>query len=134
MNSSSQNRPMTPRPDLSHNTLIPATEDLSALTATGEDPTVLSFILVNAPGRVVFEVLNAEEPATLVFRAEGEGAVAVINRALVDSGFTAPTPANGGLTAPPRRVGEPELLSELLLGAAPHGEGWSSRLAALLAG
>lgn len=132
MKSSNQNRPMTPRPDLSHSTLIPVAEDLSALTATGEDPTVLSFILVNAPGRVVFEVLNAEEPATLVFRAEGEGAVAVINRALVDSGFTAPTPANAGLTTPPRRVGEPELLSELLLGAVEHGEGWSSQLAALL--
>lgn len=134
MNNSNQNRPMTPRPDLSHNTLIPATEDLSALTATGEDPTVLSFILVNAPGRVVFEVLNAEEPATLVFRAEGAESVSVINRALVDSGFTAPTPANGGLTAPPRRVGEPELLSELLLGTIEHGENWSGQLEALLAG
>ena len=134
MNNSSQQRSMTPRPNLTHNTLIPVTEDLSALTATGEDPTVLSFILVSAPGRVVFEVLNAQEPATLVFRAVGDGSVAVINRALVDSGFTAPTPANGGLTAPPRRVGEPELLSELLLGSIEHGENWAAELAALLAG
>jgi hypothetical protein len=134
MNNSSQNRPMTPRPDLTHNTLIPVTEDLSALTATGEDPTVLSFILVSAPGRVVFEVLNAEEPTTLVFRAAGDGSAVVINRALVDSGFTPPAPANGGLTAPPRRVGEPLLLSELLLGSIEHGESWASQLAALLAG
>lgn len=134
MNNSSQNRPMTPRPNLTHNTLIPVTEDLSALTATGVDPTVLSFILVSVPGRVVFEVLNATEPATLVFRSGGDESVAVINRALVDSGFTAPTSASGGLTVPPRRVGEPELLSELLLGSVEHGEGWAGQLAALLAG
>jgi hypothetical protein len=134
MNNSGQNRPMTPRPDLTHNTLIPVSEDLSALTATGEDPTVLSFILVSAPGRVVFEVLNAAEPATLVFRSGGDESVGVINRALVDSGFTAPTPASGGLTAPPRRVGEPALLSELLLGAVEHGDGWAGQMAALLAG
>jgi hypothetical protein len=134
MNNSSQQRPMTPRPDLTRSTLIPATEDLSALTAAGEDPTVLSFILVSAPGRVVFEVLNAEEPATLVFRSGGDEGVAVINRALVDSGFTAPAPANAGLTAPPRRVGEPALLSELLVGQVEHGENWSRQLAELLAG
>jgi hypothetical protein len=134
MNNSSQQRPMTPRPDLTRSTLIPATEDLSALTAAGEDPTVLSFILVSAPGRVVFEVLNAEEPATLVFRSGGDEGVAVINRALVDSGFTAPAPANAGLTAPPRRVGEPALLSELLVGQVEHGENWSGQLAELLAG
>jgi hypothetical protein len=134
MNNSSQNRPMTPRPDLTRSTLIPVTEDLAALTATGEDPTVLSFILVSAPGRVIFEVLNAMEPATLVFRSGGEESVAVINRALVDSGFAAPASAGGGLTAPPRRVGEPALLSELLLGSVEHGQNWSGQLAALLVG
>jgi len=124
---------MTQRPDVTRGRLIPAGDDLSALTATGDDPTVLAFILASAPNRVVFEVLNLAEPPTLVFRSGGQDGVAVINRALVDSGFKPPTPT-GGLTAPARQVGEPAVLTDLFVGQVPHDGNWSSQLAALLAG
>jgi hypothetical protein len=124
---------MTQRPDVTRGRLIPAGDDLSALTAAGDDPTVLAFILASAPHRVVFEVLNLAEPPTLVFRSAGQDGVAVINRALVDSGFKPPAPA-GGLTAPARQVGEPAVLTELFVGQVPHDGNWSSQLTTLLAG
>ncbi len=98
---------MTQRPDVTRGRLIPAGDDLSALTASGDDPTVLGFVLATSRDRVVFEVLNLADPPTLVFAASGQDGVGVINRALVDSGFKPPAPAGGGLTAPPRQVGEP---------------------------
>src|ERR1700722_8068110 len=116
---------MTPRPEMARGNLTPASEDLSALAVTGEDPTVLGFVLVSLPGRVVFEVLNLAAPTTLVFTTDGDGAVGVINRALVDSGFTPPAPAGAGLTAPLRRVGEPAALTDLLIGQIPHDASWS---------
>lgn len=125
---------MTNRPDVTRGRLIPAGDDLSALTASGDDPTVLGFLLASASGRVVFEVLNLAEPPTLVFRSPGHGGLGVINRALVDSGFRPPTRAGSGLTAPARQVGEPAVLTDLFVGQVPHEENWSSRLAALLAG
>ena len=132
--SSSQQRQMTTRPDMTRGNLTPAGQDLSALAVTGEDPTVLGFVLVSLPGRVVFEVLNLAEPATLVFSADGDDALGVINRALVDSGFTPPAPAGAGLTAPLRRVGEPAALTDLLIGQIPHDASWSAQLATLLSG
>jgi hypothetical protein len=48
-----EQRPMTPRPDVTRGRLTPATEDMSALTTSGEDPTVLAFALGRRPGRVV---------------------------------------------------------------------------------
>lgn len=134
MNNASQARQMSTRPNLTRGTLTPASEDLSALRIGGEEPTVLAFALASVPGRVVFEVLNLAEPPTLVFRAAGSGweATAVINRALVDSGFAPPAAAKGGLTAPARRVGEPALLTELFVGLAPHDENWSVQLSSLL--
>ncbi len=135
MNNASQTRQMSTRPNVTRGTLTPASEDLSALRIGGEEPTVLAFVLASIPGRVVFEVLNLAEPPTLVFRAAGSGqeATAVINRALVDSGFAPPAAAKGGLTAPARRVGEPALLTDLFVGQAPHDENWSAQLSALLA-
>jgi hypothetical protein len=124
-------RQMTSRPDVSRGRLTPATEDLSALAVTGEDPTVLGFVLASFPGRIVFEVLNLAEPATLVFRADGADGLEVINRALVDSGFR-PPPAAGGRTTPLRRVGAPAALSELLVAEIPHDNDWPARLAAAL--
>lgn len=59
----------------------PATEDLSALTAAGESPTVLAFALGSGRGYVVYEALNLPEPVTCVFRGE----LAAVNRALVCS-------------------------------------------------
>lgn len=125
---------MTNRPDVTRGRLIPAGDDLSALTASGDDPTVLGFLLASASGRVVFEVLNLAEPPTLVFRSPGQGGLGVINRALVDSGFRPPAQAGSGLTGPARQVGEPAVLTDLFVGQVPHDENWSSRLAALLAG
>lgn len=128
-----QQHQMTARPDVTRGRLTPATEDLSALAVSGEDPTVLGFVLASLPGRVVFEVLNLADPATLVFRSEGDDGVAVINRALVDSGFNPSSPGETGLTTPLRRVGEPAILTDLLIGTVPHDGNWSGQLAALLA-
>jgi len=125
---------MTKRPDVTRGRLIPAGDDLSALTAAGDDPTVLGFVLASTANRVVFEVLNLAAPPTLVFRSPGQDGLGTINRALVDSGFTPPVPAGGSLTAPARRVGEPAVLTDLFVGQVAHDENWSRQLAALLAG
>lgn len=125
---------MTKRPDVTRGRLIPAGDDPSALTATGDDPTVLAFILASAPHRVVFEVLNLAEPPTLVFRSEGQDGIGIINRALVDSGFKPPAPAGRGLSAPARQVGEPAVLADLFVGQVSHDGNWSGQLATLLAG
>jgi hypothetical protein len=129
---SRQPRQLTARPDVTRGRLTPATEDLSGLAMAGDDPTVLAFVLASLPGRVVFEVLNLAGPATLIFSSEGDDGLGVINRALVDSGFSPPA-AGGGLTAPLRRVGEPALLTELLVAQLPPGGDWPARLAAALA-
>ena len=132
MNSQQQHRPMMQRPDMTRGRLTPATEDLAALTTSGDDPTVLAFTLVSIKDRVVFEVLNLAEPATLVFRAAGPDAFEVINRALVDTGF-AELPAPGtSLTAPARAAGQSTVLSDLLVGQVPHDDQWSRQLGALL--
>ena len=125
---------MTQRPDVSRGRLIPAGDDLSALTATGDDPTVLAFILARTGGMVVFEVLNLAEPPTLVFRSEGQDGFGVINRALVDSGFKPAAPAGGALTTPARQVGEPAVLTDLFVGQVRRDDNWSGQLATLLAG
>jgi hypothetical protein len=123
---------MSRRPEVTRGRLTPAGDDLSALTATGDNPTVLGFILASTASRVVFEVLNLAEPPTLVFRSAGQDSVGVINRALVDSGVK--PPAGGGLTAPARQVGEPAVLTDLFVGQVPHDGNWSGQLAKLLAG
>lgn len=125
---------MTQRPDVTRGRLIPAGDNLSALTAAGDDPTVLGFVLASTGDRVVFEVLNLPDPPTLVFRANGPDGVGIINRALVDSGFKPPAPTGGGLTAPARQVGEPAVLTDLFLGQVPHDGSWSSQISTLLAG
>jgi hypothetical protein len=95
MNAGGQ-RPMTPRPDVTRGLLTPATEDLSALVATGESPTVLAFALGRRAGLVVYEVLNQPEPMTFVYRADGADGLVAVNRALDDAGFQA-APAGAGL-------------------------------------
>lgn len=111
---------MTNRPDVTRGRLIPAGDDVSVLTTAGDDPTVLGFVLANTAHRVVFEVLNLAEPPTLVFRSVGQDGIGVINRALVDSGFT-----------PPALAG---VLTDLFVGQVPHDDNWSTKLATLLAG
>ena len=116
MNGRSQ-RPMAARPDVTRGSLTPATEDLSALVATGESPTVLAFALGAAPGRVVYEVLNQAEPMTLVYRTAGAGGLAAINRALDDAGFRAADVRTGGPAA-----------------QVAHDAQWPDRITGLLAG
>jgi hypothetical protein len=107
-------RPMAVRPDVTRGLLTPATEDLSALTVTGESPTVLAFALAPGPGGVAYEVLNRPAPQTWVFR----GDLAAVNRALDDAGFD---PA--ALAAPPGLAPA---------GQVPHDAGWAGRIATLL--
>jgi hypothetical protein len=111
-----QQRPMAPRPDVTRGSLTPATEDLSALVATGGSPTVLAFALGRRPGRVVYEVLNQAEPMTFVYRADGAAGLATINRALDDAGFRAPAVRADGPAA-----------------QVPHDAQWADRITRLLA-
>jgi hypothetical protein len=94
-----QQRPMAARPDVTRGLLTPATEDLAALVATGESPTVLAFALGRGPGVVVYEVLNQPEPMTFVYRADGTDGLATINRALDDAGFQPAAVHADGLAA-----------------------------------
>jgi len=110
-----EQRPMAPRPDVTRGCLTPATEELSALTVSGQDPSVLAFALGRRPGRVVYEVLNQPEPVTFVYRADGAGALAAVNRALDEAGFQ---PAAVRVGAPPAQI--------------PHDAHWPARIADLL--
>jgi len=139
LNPGQQQRPMAQRPDVTRGLLTPETEDLSALTATGQDPTVLAFVLGLGTGRVVYEVLNHPEPMTYVYRAEGADtpadALAAFNRALDDTGFQPAAVHAEGLTAPTRPVGSsaaPSPLTASLLAQVPHDPQWRDRIAELL--
>jgi hypothetical protein len=112
-------RPMAPRPDVSRGSLIPAGEDLAALTVTGDSPAVLAFVLVPVGGRVVLEFLNEPGAPTFVYQAAGADGLAAVNRALDDCGFQ---PAAAARLGPP------------LAGQVPHDEHWAAGLDALLAG
>jgi hypothetical protein len=105
---------MAVRPDVTRGLLTPATEDLAALTVTGESPTVLAFALAAGPGGVAYEALNRPGQATYMFR----GDLAAVNRALDAAGFDPEAPAVSRGLAPDGRV--------------PHDAGWSGRIAALL--
>jgi hypothetical protein len=108
-----EQRPMASRPDVTRGRLTPATEDLSALTATGDNPTVIAFALGSRPGRVVYEVLNQTEPPTVVYQADS---AAILNRALDDAGFQ---PAAVPSSTPAQQI--------------PHDPQWPARIAELLA-
>jgi hypothetical protein len=127
-----EQRPMAPRPDVTRGRLTPATEDLSALTVTGEDPTVLAFALGSRAGLVVYEVLNHPAPATLVYRADGAEGLAAINRALDDAGFQTDAVHAEGLAAG-ARSGAAAFLASSLAGQVPHDAQWQARIAELLA-
>ncbi len=134
LDTGSSQRPMTPRPDVTRGRLTPAAEDLSILVVTGEDPTVLAFVLGRAGDHVVFEVLNRAEPMTFVFTAAGPHGLPSINRALDDAGFQTAALHAGGLAAPARPADRSGLLATSLAGQVPHDEDWSGQLAALLSG
>ena len=126
---------MAARADVSRGRLIPATEDLSALTATGEDPTVLAFVLGCRSGLVVYEVLNQREPVTYAYRPDGAEAgdgLGPVNRALDEAGFRPAALHADGLTAACRPDARTSPLARWLAGQIPHDEQWAARLAALL--
>jgi hypothetical protein len=133
-------RPMAPRADVIPGLLAPAAEDLSALTAAGDDPTVLAFVLgrrsgSGRPDLVVYEVLNQSEPSTYVYRPDGgsgDDELAAVNRSLDDVGFR-PAPLHaGGLTSAPRPDAATSPLDRWLLGEVPHDAHWTATLDALL--
>jgi hypothetical protein len=128
-------RQMAPRADVRRGTLTPPSEDLAALTVSGEEPTVLAFALfASSRGRVAYDVLNVSVPVTYVYEADGD-ARAVINRALDDTGFHATAvhaAAEGGLMAAVRTDAPAALLAHSLVAQVPHDADWQRHIAGLL--
>jgi hypothetical protein len=130
---------LTPRAAVGWGLLTPETEDLSALTTSGTDPTVLAFALLT-PARggdpVAYEVLNLPEPVTYVYRAGGADPRGLVNQALDDVGF-APAElhaaTSGDLTAPHRQDAATSPLTRALVTTIPHDPAWPAQLADLLA-
>jgi hypothetical protein len=123
---------MTPRADVRRGRLTPATEDLAALTTSGEDPTVLAFALFSsARGRVAYDALNLPEPATFVYESDGD-ARGVINRWLDDTGFQTAAVHAASLTATARTDPSAALLGRSLVAQVPHDENWQRQIADLL--
>jgi hypothetical protein len=110
-------RPMTARPDTDRGSLVPETDDVAAVTVTGDHPAVLAFVLGSAGGRVVLEILNEPGVPTFVYQAAGPAGLAAVNQALDDSGFQP-----GAAAAP------------LLAGQVAHDEHWAAGLDELMAG
>jgi hypothetical protein len=135
-----QQHPMTPRADVRHGLLTPETQDLAALTASGDDPTVLAFALL-CPARggdlVAYEVLNLPAPVTYVYRAGGPDPRALVNQALDEIGF-APAAihaaASGDLAAPHRQDAATSPLARALVAEVSHDAGWHQQLEGLLNG
>jgi hypothetical protein len=142
LNGSSGGRPVTPPADVQLAPLIPATDDLTALTVSGAEPTVLAFALLS-PARgdlVAYEVLNLPEPWTYVYRAGGADPRARINQALDDVGFAAAeisAAATTDLTAVRRQDAVDNPGSPLVRGlvaTVPHTSDWAREVAARLDG
>jgi hypothetical protein len=135
-----QDRPMAPRAGVTRGSLIPATEDLSALTASGEDPTVLAFALGRRsddrlPSLVVYEVLNQLEPLTRVYKPDsgsGTNELVAVNRCLDDAGFQLAVVHAEGLTSARGPDASASPLARWLAGKVPHDDQWATRLDALL--
>lgn len=133
-----QDRPMAPRADVTRGLLTPATEDLSALTLSGEDPTVLAFALGRRcddglPSLVLYEVLNQLEPLTYAYQPDtgsGTDELAAVNRCLDNVGFQTDAVHAEGLTS----TGGPDAspLARWVAAKVPHDDQWASRLGALL--
>jgi len=128
----SRARTMAARPGVTRGALTPAADDPSALVVTGENPTVLAFILGEAAGRVVFEVLNHPGPPTMIYRLPKAGGMAAVNRALDDCGFRPVGWRAGDPSAPAPETSGARLLTGLVAGKAAHDGDWPGRIAALL--
>jgi hypothetical protein len=133
-NGSPGRAPLTPPFAAGYGPLIPETEDLAALTASGDDPTVLAFALLTpAAGgdHVAYEVLNLPEPLTYVYQAVVADPSAAVNQALDDIGF-APAElhaaAEGKLTAAHRQDAARSPLASALQAAVPHDPAWPDGL------
>jgi hypothetical protein len=131
--------PMTPRAGLRRGFLIPQTEDRSALTAAGANPTIMAFALIcplRGADPVAYVVLNLPEPATHVYRAGGPDPRALINQALAEAGFSAAAMAAvaaGDLASPRRGDAESSPLARALITTIPHDASWPARMAELMA-
>jgi hypothetical protein len=123
-----QPRPMASRPDTTRGLLTPATDDPSALTIGGTEPTVLAFALCAIRGRVIYEVLNQPEPDTYVFVADDEGGLSTVNRALDEAGFR-PDAGLGRSGAAPLADGP---LARSLSDQIPHDEHWHDRISGVI--
>ena len=136
-------RPVTPSADVQLAPLIPATDDVTALTVSGTEPTVLAFALLS-PARggdlVAYEALNLPEPRTYVYRTGGADPRARVNQALDDVGFAAAeisAVATDDLTAVRRQDAVDGLGSPLVRGlvaTVPHTPDWTREVAARLDG
>ena len=129
---------LTPRADVRRGLLTPETEDLAALTVSGEDPSVLAFALLSPAGGgdpVCYTVLNLPEPASYAYRAAGPDPGVLVNQALDDAGF-APAGvhavAAGDLTAARRRDAAGSPLAGALAAVITHDEHWAEQVARLL--
>jgi hypothetical protein len=138
LNSGDLQHQMTPRADVRRGLLTPETQDLAALTTSGDDPTVLAFaLLCTARGGdlVAYEVLNLPEPVTYVYRAGGPDPRVLVNQALDEIGF-APAAihaaASGDLAAAHRQDAAMSPLARALVAEVSHDANWEPQLAALL--
>jgi hypothetical protein len=143
LNGNSGGRPVTPPADVQLAPLIPAGDDLTALTVSGAEPTVLAFALLS-PARggdlVAYEVLNLPEPQTYVYRTGGVDPRARVNQALDDIGFAAAeisAVATDDLTGVRRQDavdGPGSPLVRGLVATVPHTPDWAREVAARLDG
>jgi hypothetical protein len=140
-NSGGGQHQLTPRADVRRGLLTPETEDLAALTVSGDNPTILAFALLSPAGGgdpVCYEVLNLPEPASYVYRAAGPDPRALVNQALDDAGFAAAdlcAATAGELTAAVRGPGATASpLARGLVAVIGHDAAWPDRVTGLLGG
>ena len=128
---------IVPRADVQRGRLVAAHADLDALTAGGDAPTVLAFVLCRTPtGRIVYEALNDAGQDTYVFRGTDAPA---LNHALDLVGFDLggvgddTGPAGSRYRAAAQRLPALRELRAAYVGRARHTDDWGNQLARLLA-
>lgn len=138
LGSSAGDRQAAPRADVERSTLTPPGTDLAALTAAGDAPTVLAFLVVQTGARTVVEVLNEPDHATFVF-ASGPDGLRRLNRGLAllhfqVSAVTAEAGLSSRYAAAIERLEHLRALRSALVGRAIHTDGWRAQLDRLLRG